>query len=150
MLRQTYTQHQQQRQLTDGERGIVQDLLRAQDNDRDLLNLISRIAVLVAPVTGDTREEQQASITEYATKHHLLLETLAAGNLTCDEAGTAASLTEGLLRLLQLRHNKLSRERFGAFRITSIDDGGGGKVHRWLNGSQQPDTLYSSLFGALD
>ena len=90
VIRQIYKRHQQQRTLTLGERGIAQDLLRSQDNDRDLYNLIYRIAVLVAPVSGDTPEEQQASITEYATKHHLLLETLAAGNLTCDAAGKAA------------------------------------------------------------
>ena len=54
-----------------------------------------------------------------------------AGEASMEEAGKAAAFTEDVLRLLQLRHKKLSRERFGAYLITSIDDGGG-KVHRWL------------------
>ena len=126
---------------------MVQDSLKSQDTDSDLLNLITRIALLVAHGSGDTAEEQQASVTEHATKHHLRLATVDAGNLTSDEAGNAASLTEGLLRLLQPRHKKLSRERFGAFLITSIDDGGG-EVHRWLKGVNSP-TRSTRLFSSV-
>ena len=32
-----------------------------------------------------------------------------------------------------MRRKRQSRERFGAYLIASIDDGGG-KVHRWLKG----------------
>ena len=148
VLRQIYNRYHQGRAITAGERKVARDLLQAQDTDRDMLNLISRMAVLVAPVTGTTYEEQQASVADFTAKRQLYLETLMAGNLTMEEAGKAAAITEGMLRLLQLRHKKLSRERFGAYLITSIDDGGG-KVHRWLKGDQQPDALYSSLFGGI-
>ena len=93
VLREIYKRHQQGRMLSDGERDIARGLLKTQDTDRDLLNIVSRVVVLVAPVTGTTPEEQQASITEYAAKCHLL-ETLVAGNLTMDDAGRAASLIE--------------------------------------------------------
>lgn len=104
-----------------------------------MLCLISRMAILVAPIIGSTEDEQQTSVADFATKHQRLLETLVAGNLTAEEAGEAAALPECMLRLLQLRHRRQSRERFGANLITSIDDGGG-KVRKLLKGDQQPDT----------
>ena len=91
---------------------------------------------------------RQTGIVESVTKHQTILETLIAGRLTSTAAGEAATLTEGLLRLLQLRHKRQSRERFGTFLTTSIDNGGG-NVHKWLKGNQQPDVLYSSLFAGL-
>ena len=117
--------HHQARAISAGERGVARDLVRTQDTDKDMLNLIDRMAGLVAPVSGTTPEEQQASISDFTTRHQLFLETLVAGNLTTEEAGKAATLTEGLLRLLQLRHKNLSLDRFGAYLITSIDDGWG-------------------------
>ena len=81
---------------------MVRDLLTAQDNATDLLDLIPRIALKVAPVSGDTVEEQRRSQEAYAVKHHLLLASFSAGVLTRDEAHNAATLTEGMLRLLQL------------------------------------------------
>ena len=64
------------------------------------------------------------------------------------QAVQAAKLSEGLLRLLQLRHKRQSKERFGTFLTTSIDEGGG-QVHKWLEGEQQPDVMYSSLFAGI-
>ena len=58
-----------------------------------MLSLISRMAVLVAPITGTTYEERQASVADFATKRQLYLETLMAGNLTLEEAGKAAAIT---------------------------------------------------------
>lgn len=113
-----------------------------------MLSLISRMVVLVAPIIGTVYDEQQASVADFATKHQLYLETLMAGNLALEEVGKVAAITEGMLRLLQLRHKKQPRERFGVCLITSIDDGDG-EVHRWLKADQQPDTLYSSLFGGI-
>ena len=72
------------------------------------------------------------------------METLVSGHLTA-AAGEAAKLSDGMLRFLQLRHKRQSKERFGTFLTTSIDEGGG-KVHKWLKGEQQPDVMYSTLF----
>lgn len=57
-------------------------------------------------------------------------------------------MTEGILKLLQLRHKRLSRERLGEWFVTSLD-AGGGNVHRFLKGGQQSDTMYSTLFGGI-
>lgn len=59
--------------------------------------------------------------------------------MTPEEAFVAAALTEGLLRLLQLRRKR---------RIASLD-AGSGKGHRFLKGGQQPDSMYPSLFGGI-
>ena len=110
--------------------------------------LIARIALLVAPSEGEAEDARLADIVDFVSKHQTMLETVIAGQLTAAEAGEAAKLSEGLLRLLQLRHKRQSRERFGTFLTTSIDEGGG-KVHKWLKGNQQPDVFYSSLFAGL-
>ena len=68
---------------------------------------------------------------DFANQHRLYLEALVDGHLTVSAAGVAAKLTEGMLRLLQLRHRRCSTERFGLYLTTSLDEGGG-KVHRWL------------------
>ena len=65
-----------------------------------MLNLISCMAVRVAPVTGATYEEQQASVDDFIAKHQLCLETLMTGNLTIEEAGKVAAVIGGMLRLL--------------------------------------------------
>ena len=107
VLRQIYKRYQQDGAITSGERSVARGLFRTQDTDRGMLNFIPRMAVLVAPISGATHEEQQAFISDFATRHQLYLVTLLAGNLTMEEAGKAAALTEGLLRRLQLRHKKL-------------------------------------------
>ena len=110
---------------------MVRDLLTAQDNTTDLLNLIARIALTVTLVSGDTVEGQRRSQEAYVAKHHLLFASFSAGVLTLDKAHNAATLTEGMLRLLQLRHTCFSRERFGEWLVTSLD-AGWGKVHIFL------------------
>ena len=115
--------------MSQEEFGIAKDLLRNQDTDQDSVCLIARMALLVAPSDGDTEEERQASIADFATKHQQFLESLIDGHLTADAADESAKLTDGMLRLLQLRHKRQSKERFGTFLTTSLDEGGG-KVHK--------------------
>lgn len=74
-----------------------------------------------------------------------MLTSLAEGRLSSDGAFMAAALTEGMLRLLQLRHKRLSKERFGEWLIASLFAGG----RNVLKGGQQPDSMYSSLFGGI-
>ena len=147
VLRQIYKRLSQRRPTTIGERWVARDLLAAQDNSTDFLNLISRIALTVASISGDTVEEQKRLQGEYAVKHHLLLASFA-GVLTREEAHNVGALAEGMLRILQLLHKRLSRERLGEWLVASLD-AGGGKVHRFPKGGQQPDTMYSILFGGI-
>ena len=59
VLRQIYHRQHQGRAITAEERKVARDLLRAQDTDRDLLSLISRMAVLVArPLAPLTRNSK--------------------------------------------------------------------------------------------
>ena len=50
--------------------------------------------------------------------------------------------------MLQLRHRRCSTERLETYLATSLDEGGG-EVHRWLKGEQQPDVMYSVVFAQL-
>ena len=52
VLRQIYNRHRQSRAITSGERKVGRDIFHAQDTDRDMLNLISRMAVFVARSLG--------------------------------------------------------------------------------------------------
>ena len=106
------------------------------------------MALLVAPQEGTTDAEHTASLAAFAKQHQDILESLVAGHLTTAPAGEAAKLTECLLRLLQLRHRLCATERFGLYLTTSLDEGGG-KVHRWLKGDQQPDAMFSTVFAQL-
>ena len=148
ILRQIYQRTHLGHGVSPEELGVAKDLLRNQDTDQDSVSLIARMALLAAPSEGDTDEERQASIADFATKHQRLLESLIDGHLTAEAADEAAKLTDGLLRLLQLRHKKCFKERFGTFLTTSLDEGGG-KVHKWLKGDQQPDVMYSTLFSQI-
>ena len=82
------------------------------------------------------------------SKHQAMLETLLSGHLAAAAAGEAAKLSDGLLPLVQLRHKRQSKERFGSFLTTSID-GGGGEVHKLLKGEQQPDVMCYTLFAGI-
>ena len=134
--------------VTAAEIGVSKDLLRNQDTDRDSVFMLARMAVLVAPQEGNTEEERAASIAYFAIQHQRYLESFIDGHLTSEATGESANLTDGLLRMLQLRHRRCSTERFGTYLTTSLDEGGG-KVHRWLKGEQQPDVMYSALFAQL-
>ena len=112
ILRQIYQRVHRGHRVSQEEFGIAKDLLRNQDTDQDSVCLIARMALLVAPSDGDTEEEPQASIADFATKHQQFLESLIDGHLTADAADEAAKLTDGMLRLLQLRHKRQSKERF--------------------------------------
>ena len=72
------------------ELGVAKDLLRNQDTDQESVSLIARMALLVAPNDGDIDEERQASITDFATKHQRLLESLIDGHLTVEAADEPA------------------------------------------------------------
>ena len=98
---------------------MVRDLLVVQNTSTDILDCISEIALIVAPASCDTDEEWKSSQEEYAAKRHSMLTPLAEGRLSSDDAHNVAALIEGMLRLLQLRHKRLSRERFGERLITS-------------------------------
>ena len=147
-LRQIYQRMHQGRHCTDSEMKVARDMRRCQDTDRDIVPTIARMALLVAPQEGESDEAKAASIADFAKQHQLYLEALVDGHLTVSAAGEAAKLTEGLLRLLQLRHRRCSTERFGLYLTTSLDEGGG-KVHRWLKGEQQPDAMFSTVFSQL-
>ena len=127
---------------------MVRDMMEAQDSSTNLLNLISRIARSVASASGDTTEEQQTSQEDYVATHHLQLVHFAAGVLTRGEDQKASALTEGMLRLLQLLRKAI---RGAASVIGSLPPSTpeGGNVHRFLKGGQQPDTIYSRLFGGI-
>ena len=109
--------------------GVAKYMRSSNDDERDCIPLIARMAFLVAPQEGESEEAKAASLTAYADKHMHFLEALVDGHLTTAAAGEAASLTEGLLRLLQASHRRCSMERFGLYLTTSLDEGGG-KVHR--------------------
>lgn len=133
ILRQIYQRAHQGFSLSTEETGVSKDLLRSQDTDRDTVSMIARMALLVAPQECDTEEARSTAIANFATQHQRYLESLIDGHLTIAPACEAAKLTDGLLRMLQLRHRRCSTERFGAYLTTPLDEGGG-KVHKWLKG----------------
>ena len=110
IIRQIDHRQHQGRPITVAERNVARDLLEGQDTDRDSVCLIARIALLVAPISGESEEEKQDSIAEFATKRQTLLETIIAGNLSAVASGEAAAPTEGLPRLLQLRRRRQPRD----------------------------------------
>ena len=127
ILRQMYQRMHHSRPCSPSEFGVARDMLKCQDTDRDTVSTLARMALLVAPQGGDSAEAQVASIANFATLHQRHLEALVDGYLTVEAAGEAAKLTEGLLRLLQLRYRRCSTERFGLYLTTSLDEGRGGQ-----------------------
>ena len=96
---------------------MVRGLLVVQDTSTDLRDCMSKIALTVGPASGDTYEERNNSHEELAAKHHSVLTPLVEGRMPPDDAHTVTALTGGMLRLLQLRHKRLSKERFGEWLI---------------------------------
>ena len=121
ILRQIYQRTHLGHSVSTEELGVAKDLLRNQDTEQVSVSMIARMTLLVAPSEGSTAEERSNSIADFATKHQRYLESFVDGHLAIEAAGEAAKLTDGVLRLNQLRHKRCSTERLGTFLTTSLD-----------------------------
>ena len=83
---------------------VIRDALTDSNHDDQIGNLITRIALAVAPAEGDTHEEQVASKLEFAAKHLASLQGFLDRRLTVTQLEDGAAILQGLAQMLQARH----------------------------------------------
>ena len=71
---------------------VVRNAVTDSEHDDQAGNLITRIALAVAPMEGDTREEQVAAKLEFVAKHLSNLYAFIDGTLTAEQLKGGAAL----------------------------------------------------------
>ena len=102
----------------------------------------------MAPLEGDTHDEQVAARLAYAAKHLANLQDFVGCRLTQAQLKEGAALLHGLTVMVQTRHTQNMRKSMAAWMCTSFDSGGG-QVFKFLKGSAEPDTMTSALFSSI-
>ena len=103
---------------------MLRNVIADTDTDYQCGNLITRIALAVAPFDeGDTQIEQVAAKQDFAAQHLANIEKFLDGHLSLPELEQGAKLLLGLTRLLQARNSHIAKKRMAEWMCTSIDSG---------------------------
>lgn len=148
VLKQIFLWASQGRRTSLEGKSVLRNVLTDADQDNQCGNLITRIALAVAPSEGESHEEHVASKQRFAARRLANIERLLACNLTIPEIEQCAKILLGLTKILQARNPLNATNRMAESMCTSIDSGGV-QVFKFLEGGRQPDTMMSALFACV-
>ena len=127
---------------------VVRNAVTDSKHDDQAGNLITRIALAVAPMEGETHEAQVAAKLKFAATHLSNLHAFIDHRLTAEQLNDGAALLSGLTIMLQARHVQETKTSMAEWMCTSFDSGGA-QVFRFLKGGAEPDTMTSALFSSI-